>query len=82
MREVLTKEQIQERLTKVFPGIKLRELFDYDDRYYLVIATEKEGVDYNCPYYLVDKYEGAVHAFNPLDDLDKFDDALEKPIPI
>lgn len=55
-----------------FPGIRVKEMYDYDDGWYLVMATDKDKTDYNSPYYLVGKTNGRVCSFTPMFDLDKF----------
>lgn len=68
------------KVESTFPGVKVKEIFDYSGEWYMVMATDKDDIDYNSPYYLVGKTNGRVCTFNPLDDLDKFDDALKNKI--
>lgn len=86
MREVvkvkrkLLPTEVVSKVVKIFPGIKVKELYDYSNEWYMAMATDKEGDDYNSPYYLVGKTNGRVCSFNPLDDLTKFSTALEHKI--
>lgn len=86
MREVvkvkrrISSDDAKKKVESTFPGVKVKEMYDYDKEWYMVMATEKEEVDFGSPYYLVGKTNGRVCSFSPLTNLSKFNKALEKRI--
>ena len=86
MREVvkvsrkLSPLDAAKKVESTFPGVKTKEMYDYDKEWYMAMATDKEDTDYNSPYYLVGKTNGRVCSFSPLVDLSKFNAALSHPI--
>lgn len=55
-------------------------VIDYDDQYYIVELIDNDaadGMDMNCPYVAVNKKNGSVVGFTPMEDPDKFFDAVE-----
>lgn len=80
VRRKLLPSDVISKVEKTFPGVKVKEMYDYSNEWYMVMATDKEDEDYNCPYYLVGKTNGRVCSFDPLIDLDKFSSALKRNI--
>lgn len=64
--------------TKRFPKLTVLKCIDYADDYYVLEAVENpDAVDYNLPYYAVNKESGMITSFAPTLDLDAFFDAVE-----
>lgn len=62
---------------KTHPNLKIIKAAVYDDRNYIIEAVEdEEGVDFNSPFYLMDKNSGLTEPFSPLNDLSKFHTAF------
>lgn len=60
-----------------YPSRQVMQAIDYDDSWYLLMAVEDpESIDYDSPWYAVNKRTGDVRTFNPIDQLEKFTDAL------
>ncbi len=76
----LTPDDAAKKVRATFPGIKVKNIYDYSGEWYMVMATDKEDVDYNSPYYLVGKTNGRVCTFSPLVNLDAFKKALKNEI--
>lgn len=65
-----------------FPRAKPRNVYRYKEHFYLIFAPEKEG-DSNDPIYLVNIGNGDYRFLNPLEDIEAFNEAIEKgPIKI
>lgn len=61
-----------------FPKIKVLKCIDYDNNHYILEAVENPDiVDYNLPYYAIDKVSGKITSFIPTFDLDSFFNAVE-----
>ncbi len=67
-----------------FPELTVTGGCDYDEFYYVFEAVKDVNkTDYNCPYYAVSKNNGRVYSFTPMEDLDKFFDAMdERPLTV
>ena len=64
--------------TKQFPKLTVLRCIDYTDNHYVVEAVgDQDAVDYNLPYYAIDKTNGKITSFIPTLDLDAFFDAVE-----
>ena len=62
---------------KHFKGAKVKSAYMYDDKFYLFVAPTSEN-DMNDPFYIVDVSDGKYRFLNPLEDIDKFNEAMEK----
>lgn len=82
VRRKLLPADAARKVEKTFPDVSVKGIYDYSSEWYMVMATDKDDVDYNCPYYLVGKTNNRVCSFSPLTDLNKFTNALEKKIEI
>lgn len=64
-------------LTKKYPKRTIQSGYDYDNNWWLFEATEGNEINYDSPYYVVNKKTGDVKTFSPIPELDKFSYALE-----
>ena len=70
---MITLKDAIKALDKKWPGLTVVDAIDYDEKYYVLTAVENpKEVDYNDPYYAVDKKTGDVYSFDPTSDLPKF----------
>ena len=60
-----------------FPKANPKAAYKYKDKYYLIVAPEMEN-DVNDPFYIVDVANGDYRFLNPVEDIEAFNDALEK----
>lgn len=62
---------------RTHPELKIIKTAVYDDRYYIIEAVKDEKeIDFNSPFYLMDKNSGLTEPFSPLQDLSKFHTAF------
>lgn len=62
---------------KAYPKLVPTECCLYDNKYYIFTAPEEVGkVDFNDPYYAVNRATRRLSRFTPVEDLDKWLDAL------
>lgn len=59
-----------------FKGAKPKAAYKYDNKYYLFVAPANEKDD-NDPFYIVSIADGKYRFLNPLEDIDKFNEAIE-----
>lgn len=59
-----------------FEGSKVQAAYQYDKKYYLLVAPSGEN-DNNDPFYIVDIGTGKYRFLNPLEDIDKFNESIE-----
>ena len=64
-------------IEKNFDGAEVKEAYQYDKKYYLLVAPTGEN-DSNDPFYIVDIASGKYRFLNPLEDIDKFNESIEK----
>lgn len=65
------------RLQNTYPTRQITQALDYDSKWFLFMAVENpNAIDYDSPWYAVNKHTGAVRTFNPIDQLEKFIDAM------
>lgn len=72
--------KIQKLVDQKFPGKKVKQVYSFSDKAYMCLITEVEGKDFNAPYYLVDKNATRIYPFSPMMDIDKFNEAINKPV--
>lgn len=71
-------EQAIKTFSAKFPKLTVVRCVDYDNEHYVIEAVKDvNGVDYNDPFYAVDKRNGTVTSFIPGLDLDTFFEAVE-----
>lgn len=64
-------------LNEVHPERTIIKAIDYSDKWFIFSAVENvDEIDYNDPFYAVNKYTGSVRAYSPMADLANFIDAL------
>ena len=74
---MLNVQQAINALRKTYPKRQITQAIDYDSKWFLFLAVENpDRVDFDSPYYAVDKQTGAVRSYSPVDDLEKFTDAV------
>ena len=62
---------------KQYPSLTVTECCLYKNKWYIFTAPEKPGeVDFNDPYYAVNKITRKLTNFTPMEDLDAWLDAL------
>jgi hypothetical protein len=64
------------KLLSVHPERNITAGYDYDEKWWLFEAVENDEVDYDSPYYVVNKITGDVRTYSPIEELDKFDYVL------
>lgn len=65
---------------KAVKNTKATAVIDYDETYFVVELIDKsiaDDADINSPYVAVNKNTGSVVGFTPMDDPDKFFEAVE-----
>ena len=66
-----------DRLAKSDPELDIKSAYDYDDNWFLFEALQKGvEVDYDAPFYAVNKADGRVAAFTPAEDFEAFFDCI------
>ena len=73
---MISLEQAKSIIESKFEGAKAEAAYKYDDKFYLIVAPSGNG-DTNDPFYLVDIGSGKYRFLNPLEEIDKFNDAME-----
>lgn len=72
LREALSK------LSAFDNELEVNSAYDYDDDWFLFEALKKGvEVDYDAPFYAVNKADGRVTAFTPAEDFDAFFDCID-----
>lgn len=75
----MTAKEAYSSFMKKHPGLTVTEAAEYDDKYFLFVAVEDpDRIDYGDPFYLIDRKTGEIKNFSPIDDLDKFEEALDE----
>ena len=75
---ILTKNDAIERVKQKYPKRKATQIIDYDNSWYLVAAVEGNSVDFDSPYFAVNKHTGIIRTYSPIDDLEKFTEAIQE----
>lgn len=74
---MITLSDAQQYLKRKHPSRTITMSLDYDRDWYLFMAVEDpNSIDYDSPWYAVNKSTGSVRSFNPIDQLEKFTEAL------
>lgn len=73
---MISLEQAKSIIESKFKGAKAEAAYKYGDKFYLIMAPSGRD-DANDPFYLVDIGSGKYRFLNPLEDIDKFNDAME-----
>lgn len=75
---MLNVKQAMNSLKKKYPKRQVTQAIDYDKTWFLFLAVEDPNkIDYDSPYYAVHKQTGKVCSYNPVDELEKFTDAID-----
>lgn len=75
---MLTKNDAIQRVKQRYPKRKATQIIDYDDHWWLIAAPEGNAVDFDSPYFAVNKKTGIVRTYSPMDDLEKFTEAIQE----
>lgn len=73
---MISLEQAKSIIESHFKGAKAEAAYKYDNKFYLIVAPSGKG-DTNDPFYLVDMGNGKYRFLNPLENIDKFNNAIE-----
>lgn len=73
---MITIQEAIKTVEKKHPLRGVKEVADYKGKYLIAAPGKKFKMDYSDPYFLVDKETGSMSAFNPMMDLDGFQDAM------
>lgn len=69
---MIDAKQAIANLKRKYPKRKITAVIDYDPHWWLLEAPEGEGIDYDSPYYVVNKQSGGVKTYSPMADFNKF----------
>lgn len=68
-------------LLNKYPNKKVTQVIDYDSNWFLLLAVDNfNKVDFDSPYFAINKYTGAIRSYSPIDDLDKFTEAIQNRV--
>jgi len=74
---MITANQAKSIIESHFKGSKVRQIYKYSDNYYMLMAPRNNN-DASDPIYLVNIANGNYRYLNPLEDIDVFNEAIEK----
>ncbi len=75
---MINANKAKEIMKRKLPDLTVTSGCDYDEEFFVFEAVKDVNkTDYNCPYYAVSKQVGEVYGFTPMEDLDKFFDAMD-----
>lgn len=64
---------------KKYPKRTITSAIDYDQKWYLFLAVENpKEIDYDCPIFAVNKQNGEVRSYSPMDELEKYTNAVRR----
>lgn len=70
-------DKIAKVFAKTHSDLTILKIAVYDGRNYIIEAVkDSKGVDFNSPFYLMDKNTGLTEPFSPLSNLEKFHKAF------
>lgn len=75
---MLTKHDAVKKIKEKYPKRRPTQVIDYDDHWFLVAAPSGNDTDFDSPYFAVNKRVGIVRTYSPLDDLEKFTEAIQE----
>lgn len=71
-------DEIKTIFKRTHKSLNVLKIADYDDSNYIIEAVEdEEKVDYNAPFYLMNKESKVVIPFSPLENIEKFRKAFK-----
>ena len=73
---MIDSKQAVTNFKRKYPSQQVTAIIDYDSHWWIVEAPENGELDYNLPYYGVNKQNGAIKTFTPMEDIEKFTNAL------
>lgn len=74
---MLTYKQAAAVLLKKYPQKKITMAIDYDSKWFIFMVVEDENsIDLDSPFYAVNKHTGDIRTYSPVDDLEKYTEAV------
>lgn len=71
-------DEIKTIFKRTHKSLNVLKIADYDDSNYIIEAVEdEEKIDYNAPFYLMNKESKVVIPFSPLENIEKFRKAFK-----
>lgn len=77
MKQFLSAKEAYNLLKKKFPNLNVFSVLDYDDNNYAFSGSEGKEIGPESQNYLVNKRTGVIKYFLPMEDIDKFSDAID-----
>lgn len=78
---MMTEEQCRSAFKRRFPKLTITQVVDLDDTSYVVTALrDPNKEDDNDPFYLVNKRTAKIRNYSPMEDIEKYSDALYKQL--
>lgn len=76
---MLTLEECKKRFNSQYKNLKIMEIVDLDKSNYVFTAVEKPSdIDYGDPFYKINKINGSISLYSPINDLDNWYEASYK----
>lgn len=74
---MLSLDECKSIFNKKHPELTITNAVDLDRIWYVFTALEDPNKpDDNDPFYKIDKFSGKIKAYSPIEDLDKYSEAL------
>ena len=77
MIHIMTAKEAYNLLNKKFPNLNVFSILDYDDNNYAFSGSDGNYIGPESQNYLVNKRTGAIKYFSPMEDIEKFTDAID-----
>ena len=77
MNKFISAKEAYILLKKKFPNLNVFSILDYDDNNYAFSGSEGDYIGPESQNYLVNKRTGFIKYFMPMEDIDKFSDAID-----
>lgn len=75
---MISSSEAMAAVKKKYPAREVVQIIDYDSDWWIVAAVEnKNKMDFDSPYYAVDKDTMEIRSYSPIDDLENFTDAIQ-----
>lgn len=74
---MLSKNDAIRILRRKYPQRRPTQFIDYDNDWFLIAAVEGNSMDFDSPYFAINKQSGVIKTYSPIDDLEKFTDAIQ-----
>lgn len=77
MIKFITAKEAYGLLKKQFPNLNVFSVLDYDDNNYAFSGSDGNYIGPESQNYLVNKRTGVIKYFSPMEDIEKFTDAID-----